>query len=278
MASNDKRNPIDASRLEILEQARPDCRIYPVRINALSSYLEACIAVAAEGQRHWYRGHATARWSLTPSALRHDREQDRTEALALLDDFKRLSATKLRHVPPLDEGLQWAQIARHYGLPTRLLDWTQNAAIGLYFACGELPPNEDIRDGLVFLLDPVELNVAVDPDRPCILDANRDAKIIAPYLRLRGRKNRRGLRTVAVNPVWNSERILLQKGAFTLHGSRAFGITKEQASSLVALPVLDEDKEVLLKHLSLIGIDEMSIFPEPEHVCGYLRSLTETTS
>jgi len=199
--------------------------------------------------------------------LRYDTEAKRTEALRAVDDFKRLAVTKLREAPSPSEQLQWIQIARHFGLPTRLLDWTQNAAIALYFTCSE----EENDNGLVYVLDPVELNVSVDRERPRVFDVNRDADVIEPYLSLTGRKTARGRPSIAINPVWNSERLVLQKGAFTLHGAGEFALTNRQTPSLVALPVLKEDKKNLLLELEIIGIDEMSIFPEPEHVCAHIR-------
>jgi hypothetical protein len=159
------------------------------------------------------------------------------------------------------------QVAQHHGLPTRLLDWTQNAAVALFFACSEQLDN----DGLVVILNPIELNQAVNPKLPRIMDGERDATIIQPYFKLDGRHNARGKRTIALNPTWNTERIALQHGCFTLHGSRKFELDRHQASSLMYVPVLREHKESLLSELERVGIGEMFIFPEPEHVCSYLR-------
>lgn len=217
------------------------------------------------GKNYWFRGQGKSEWSLTPVALRYDSEGDRTDALSTLDDFKRYAPTKLKNIP--ESELEWAQKARHYGLPTRLLDWTQNPAIGLYFACENLD-----EDGIVFLFDPVDLNTKEDSENPRIFDANKDGKKLQKYFDLTGRvANNGSYRTIAIDPVWNSERILRQKGTFTLHGNRRLKLSQEQASSLVALPILKEDKENLLEDLEMIGIEEMSIFPEPEHVASYLR-------
>jgi len=83
--------------------------------------------------------------------------------------------------------------------------------------------------------------------------------------------NARGKHTIAINPTWNTERIAMQQGAFTLHGSRRFGLDRQQASSLLYVPIIKEHKEGLLGELQRVGIGEMFIFPEPEHVCSHLR-------
>ncbi len=61
----------------------------------------------------------------------------------------------------------------------------------------------------------------------------------------------------------------MQQGAFTLHGKR-FEIDSSQASSLIYVPILKDFKAALLSELERVGIGEMFIFPEPEHVCAHL--------
>jgi len=158
----------------------------------------------------------------------------------------------------------WAQIAQHYGLPTRLLDWTESATIALFFAC-----EEEERDGMVFVLNPVDLNRISYPRKPRILDPNLDREDISKFLRLGAGRKTRGKNPIAVNPVLNSERLILQKGVFTVHGSR-FDLDGEAVASLVALPILKENKSNLRMELERVGVDEMTIFPELEHTCRHM--------
>jgi hypothetical protein len=215
----------------------------------------------------WFRGHPRVDHKLAPSALRYGSVEEREKALGLVAEMRRFLDMKLPRPPAPDDNLGWMQVAQHYGLPTRLLDWTQNAAVALFFACCKDPD----EDGLVVILNPIELNQKVESRSPRIFNPQVDAHIIEPYFKLDGRRVGNGRRTIAVNPTWNTDRIAMQQGAFTLHGSRQFELDQDQAASLICVPILRDHKESLLNELHRVGIGEMFIFPEPEHVCAHLR-------
>jgi len=248
-------------------QHGPACNMVDYKIENLSDFLSVFSSLLHKDEIFWFRGHADLDWELKPSALRYRTETERNKAFNLLSTFKRLVEMKLQRPPDPEDELKWVQLAQHYGLPTRLLDWTENAAIALYFAC--LRPD---RNGLVFALNPVDLNKSVDPRRPRVFDVNKDSALIDSYLYLTGQLDpKNGFKTIAIHPTWNSERIMLQQGVFTLHGSKVFMLSGKQAPSLVYMPILRKFKKGLLAELERIGVSEMSIFPEPEHLCTYLR-------
>lgn len=243
----------------------PKCPMVRIEVKNLSNYVAAFSSVIRPDEIFWFRGHADYAWKLTPSALRYADTRKCDTALGLVREFKRFAEFKLEKAPGPGDEFKWWQLAQHYGLPTRLLDWTQSAAIALYFAC----LHED-TDGLVIVLNPADLNMTASRQRR-VFDANADADLIAPYLKLGGTERKNGKRTIAIHPTWNSERIMVQQGAFTLHGSRAFELDSRQAPSLCYLPILKQHKLTLIAELERIGIAEMAIFPEPEHVCSYLK-------
>jgi hypothetical protein len=247
-----------------------DCQVYlHQEIASLGDFFSVFHSVLKTDSVYWFRGHSRADWQLAPTALRYDDVSDRERALGLVTEVKRFLGMKLPRPPEISDDLGWMQVAQHYGLPTRLLDWTQNAAVALFFACWKDPE----ANGLVAILNPLELNRAVDPRLPRVFNPHRndDARIIRPYLNLGGGVSPRGKRTIAINPTWNTERIALQHGAFTLHGSRRFDLDQDQASSLLYVPILKEHKAALLDELERVGIGQMFIFPEPEHVCAHLQ-------
>lgn len=262
---------LSASEYRQVRKTPVDCPIVHDRVESLADYFSVVDAITNSNDTFWFRGHSEVSWKLVPSALRYEPEATRERALKSLAEFKRIAEMKVPRPPIENEQLKWTQIAQHFGLPTRLLDWTQSATIGLFFAC--LPPDD--THGLLFILNPETLNALGPAGEPRVLTAQEDAKLIGDYLKLGGRSSRRrGSKVIAINPVWNSERLILQRGGFTLHGTR-FDLDQEQAPSLVALPILNVAKARLREQLARIGVDRLTIFPELEHACLYLRSRIE---
>jgi hypothetical protein len=74
----------------------------------------------------YFRGQVCD-WSLRPSLARESvTEQERTKES---ECFERLA-----EILPKVNDWERATIAQHYGVPTRLLDWSENPLVGLYFA------------------------------------------------------------------------------------------------------------------------------------------------
>jgi FRG domain len=240
------------------------CKYLRLSITSLADYVAAVGGVISSSDTFWFRGHEECQWGLTPAALRPKTIMARETALSLISDFKRIAEAKLPRLPDRDDDFKWAQIARHYGLPTRLLDWTESATTALYFAC--LKPTVD---GIVFIINPTELNSVGALSESRILDPQTDRDLILKFLNSGPREKKRRSYPVAVNPVWGSERIIVQRGTFTLHGP-TFSLDKAKVPSLVAIPILREWKTPLRRELRRLGVDEMTLFPELEHACRHL--------
>jgi hypothetical protein len=247
------------------------CRVLKNNVTSLAGYLEVFDALFKNPHdQFWFRGHEDIEWELCPSALRYDASATRTRAILSLSEFRRIQEYRLTKPPAPKETFKWLQVAQHYGHPTRLLDWTQSLATALYFACN------DVRtDGMVYALNPRDLNrLSLPRSGVDILDPDEHDNILQKYFLLGGGERKRGLKTVAVKPAWNSERIILQQGMFTLHGE-IFALDKTQAPSLIGVPILSAIKHQLRHELERVGVAEMFMFPEPEHVCNYLKRRIE---
>lgn len=96
----------------------------------------------------FFRGQSKVENPLIPSIGRFYTQGQESVLLQfereLFDDFKRKYALYTDVRPKNDKEFMF--LAQHYGLPTRLLDWTYNPLIALYFAC-----NADYEnDGAVY--------------------------------------------------------------------------------------------------------------------------------
>lgn len=269
----DSKSPelLDPATYRRLERKAGFSGVLKNRVRSLSEYLEVLNALFVDPTDvFWFRGHDDVDWELCPSALRYPQVATRNKAILSLAEFRRIQEYRLEKAPGPKETFKWLQLAQHYGLPTRLLDWTQSLTTALYFAC-----QDHSVDGMVFAIKPRDLNrMSLKKSTADVLDPEEHTEIIQKYLTLGPEERARGLRTVAVKPAWNSDRIIMQQGMFTLHGEQ-FALDKRQAPSLIGLPILKECKPQLLHQLERVGTGEMFIFPEPEHVCSHIKRKIE---
>lgn len=109
-------------------------------ISSLSSYLQHIEACCVGKRNVLFRGHTNSAWRLEPKICRSKLRASfclPTAEGEMLEEFKRLALPHLPRV--IDDDWDWLALAQHHGLPTRLLDWTTNALVALWFAV-EKPP------------------------------------------------------------------------------------------------------------------------------------------
>ena len=111
---------------------------------------------------YFYRGMRNAAYDLTTSLTRNCKDASAKLEQPLLDNF--INYVRIED-PSINESIWKAMvIGQHYGLPTRLLDWTHSTLVALHFANSE--DNLDKlgqRDCVVWRIDLRDLNRSLPP-------------------------------------------------------------------------------------------------------------------
>lgn len=101
--------------------------------------------------KYLFRGHSDSSWELLPKVGRHEYASSFSKSLSeqtILGAWKRYAQRHLT-IQPVDDW-DWLTLAQHHGLATRLLDWTRNPLVALYFATENPAQN---NDACVFIMD-----------------------------------------------------------------------------------------------------------------------------
>jgi len=107
-----------------------------------------------------WRGHSNANWRLSTTWNRYRRIFNDSEMTETLMNFEKNLARG--SFSPFDESVskyKWLELARHYGVPTPLIDFSYSPYVALFFACSEINDiSNNKRYGVLYALDITELS------------------------------------------------------------------------------------------------------------------------
>lgn len=214
----------------------------------------------------WFRGQADARWSLEPRFHRMRPRDDTFETEYEMREEFAIRARGLLGVKPTDDW-DWYVLMQHHGAATRLLDWTEGALLGLYFAVRDHKGN---HDAAVWALDPWWLNRLIIRKGDVIPVGDpgvsaHDASRVKRWLpeRFPQRTARLPQYPVAVYPTHFVSRIGAQRSCFTVHGRQnGFEGIRERKPRLrkIVIPVASVSR--IRKGLEASGIDDSTVYPD----------------
>jgi hypothetical protein len=211
----------------------------------------------------WFRGQSEFSWKLSPGM---HRTNSTTSESSLLSRFKQSAAMLIqnRHNEDEDkENFSWLFLMQHYGLPTRLLDWSESPLTGLYFAVNEEIKDEE--DGALWMLKPTELNkIANIPTLEKNFIPSFDDEELKSYsVKALSSNPRNQLVPIATIAIRNSPRIHAQLGVFTIHHLDTKPIEEFcQKNEIIKFKIPAKSKEKLREELELLEINKFTLFPE----------------
>lgn len=220
----------------------------PIEVKTLSSMDHISQYIGNYGSEYIFRGMADKKWELKPKIARnHKDDWEKIEAYLKTQFYRK--AKEYLDTEQKDEELV---IAQHFGLPTRLLDWSEKFTIALYFACKELLD----KDGVVYVLNS---NTMLEKD---------EIEEIDTYL---------------YYPRYVTDRVKFQSGCFTFHTNpnicfidyvkthNKFAeenqVKKIEFEKIIIKSTLK--KEIII-YLDKLGINEYTLFSGLDGLCRYL--------
>ena len=199
-------------------------------------------------------------WDLLPEIARGKTEHVK---LSVIDNEKDIFETFRREALPFltaepGNKWEWLALAQHHGLPTRLLDWTNNSFGALWFAVRK-PASKIDRHGVVWVFRPLQRDIIENP-----------SKSASPFS---------GSRTKVYVPRHVSPRVRVQQGVFTVHkyiekkdGFVALQKNKQQNRSLEKIIIHPATFPKIRYDLDRCGIHSASMFPDIDGLASHIKA------
>lgn len=269
-------------------------------IKSVVEYLDALKKIQEEKksnqEKMWYRGQANSSFDLIPSVFRDNNWKDDSIPNVWLSKYE--SEVKKKFVEGfiarsslsteiLNNPWHSYFVRQHYGIKTRLLDWTENPLVALYFAV-----NDKIENiGKVFILNANGLNRKTTSYWPEI-NGQKTSGIFRPHSELKDiykndfnryltgdfeYEEDKPYFPLAIHPIRFDKRMDIQASCFTIFGNRRNGLRTipESSEILLELEINHQAKDNILSDLELLGISKTRLFPDLQNFCEDINSQME---
>ncbi len=194
-------------------------------------------------------------YPLLPSALRLEEGKRKYTKRAInnfLTNFKINSYQYMSNPWDVKNDIEWMLYAQHYGVPTKLIDFTTSHVTSLLFAVEKAFSSNDEDDAVVYFLDPNKLNSK----------NKQQSKIItiddSPHFNNEDHEGPFVIQARKINP-----RVNAQKGLFVLFQDDDDPLEQTVDETVMKKVVIDgTEKKEILSSLYSMGINFTHIYPE----------------
>lgn len=209
----------------------------------------------------WYRGQSNSDHNLIPSLLRYKNGIEKEQFL--FNKFRRYAHKNFQN---LENDWETLFDMQHYHIPTRLIDWSDSFGISLFFAAQI--SRIDKTDAAIYVLNPIALNQY--SKKKNIIRIPTD-EMELPYKDIYwNNKPFEPTAPVAIEPNFKNDRILAQRGNFTVHHNEIDAI--EDAYPKAIKKIILPNKALLgaIDFLEIANINEYSVFPDMAGMANYI--------
>jgi hypothetical protein len=253
-----------------------------VEISDMQSH-ERAVNEAVEFFHHRYplwRGHANIDWALRAHVFRPaPTGTGPYDEVSLIRLFMAQAESRYARCPPPGDRVGWLILAQHFGLPTRLLDWSASPLVALYFAVND-EALDTSADACLWALDPGLLNQRVAGTRRLLATEEKvvqESVDIAFEVSINDRQKRTAATQGQALGIGTREidgRVFAQQGAFTIHSDAAdlADLPGTVMPCLRGFRIPKASKAKIREMLSRFAIYRSSLFPDLGSLAADLRT------
>ena len=194
-----------------------------------------------------FRGVSSTEHDLVPLVGRTDwsgRPYLKRDELAVFAMFKNTAVAFLEQTPASD--MEWLAVARHYGVPTRFLDWSDRFLVAVWFAANSfIEGGEDHADPAVWVVWDLKPVSGADLDRPFAVKSPR-----------------------VYRPPHIVPRFSAQGSVLSIHGDPTRPL---DVRNRMLIPLERDTCQELMKRLDDCGLNYATVYPGVDGLGTYLR-------
>lgn len=244
--------------------------IKELKIDDIGSFVDVITRIDNEQEcRMWCRGQSNYSWGLVPSVQRKKNMGEHYEQY-ISTNFMTHTMRLNPNAPQRYDRASWLTLMQHYGLPTRLLDWSESPLVALYFA---LSSNKNAKtDAAVWVLNPMKRNQKVGYGEyvPPISYDSLSGDLEGAFSNHDNDDNEPQNRIVACHGVGSDLRMYVQQSDVTIHSTTEqldkILMSDESCDYFYKIRIPQQIRKQLLAQLDAMGFHESSIYPDIEHI------------